>query len=565
MDDFNRTDISRKSRSLRHIWRNARKAAIGFRGSEDGGMLVFALILVFVMILIGGMAIDFMRYEYDRTRIQALADTSALSAASLRRTGVAEVEAEEIVSDWFTKAGLQDSLVNVRGTGTLNQRSVLIDTKTRTLPLFLHMAGLEELKSVGGGEAIEARTNVEISLVVDISGSMEGSKLRALKDAAVEFVEELLDETSEERVSISLVPYNGQVNIGQDLRNRYNITDRHNLSYCVDLPSSSYNQTALSPSLAMRQHVFADTYNTSDSSNSWNTTYRSPEQVTNRWCLANSANQIRPLSNNPVQLASQINNLVAIGATSIDAGLRWGAALIDPSARPVVSSLAYAGRVPEVFEGRPVAYDDADTKKVIVLMTDGEHFPNEYVAAGYRGGASPIYKHTDGYYSIFHESQAGTRKFWVPHLGQWLSHRWAGRPCGSCTPTVPSGSGTAMTWAEVWAEMRLQWVANQFYRRALGGTHQSWIDRLRVREGTLIGSGPHEVSAMDQRLLRLCTSLKREKVMVFGIAFSAPAGGANLLRSCANDGRFIDAANDAELRAAFRSITRQIISLRLTQ
>lgn len=528
-------------------------------------MVFFALVILLLMLFVGGMAVDLMRYEAQRTRIQATADAAALAAASMRQTR----PPRDVVEDWFAKAELTQALVNVDvDASSLNYRRVRAETQTITRTYFMHMMGINVLESQAFGQAEERRANIEISLVLDISGSMAGSRMTNLVSAATEFVQDIINEDTENRISISLVPYNGQVNIGADLMAKYNITDRHTQSYCVDLPQAAYGSVALSRTTPMAQNAFADTYNSSGS-NGYSTSSMAPDSA-NRWCMNNSANQVRVLSNNATTLRTQISNLQAVGATSIDAGLRWGAALIDPGSRSIVTELVDQGRVPAYFRGRPFDYDDREALKVIVLMTDGEHWPNEYIAPGYRSGASTIYKHTDGNYSIYHASRSGNDKFWIPHKGEWRSHRWAGETCRTsgrtttCTYTVPSGNGTPLNWQTVWSELRVAWVAYQLYNRPLGGTLAGWTNTLRVREGTVLNPAPHEVSTMDNRMLELCGLLKTQNVVIFGIAFEAPANGTNLIRSCSSEGRFRSTSGSG-LGETFREIRRQITSLRLTQ
>lgn len=537
-----------------------------FRRDEEGGMVFFALVILLLMLFVGGMAVDLMRYESERTRIQATADASVLAAASMRQTK----PPRDVVEDWFAKAQLTHALVHVDvDIDSLNYRRVRADTRTVTRPYFMHMLGVDELRSVAFGQAEERRANIEISMVLDISGSMAGTRMTRLVTAANEFVTNIIEDDTENRVSISLVPYNGQVNIGADLMAKYNITNQHTQSYCVDLPQSAYSAVSLSRTTPMPQNAFADTYNSSASSGSYTTSNMAPDSA-NRWCLNNSANQVRVMNNNRTTLTNQISNLTAVGATSIDAGLRWGAALLDPGSREMVSELVDQGRVPSYFRGRPFEYDDREALKVIVLMTDGEHWPNEFVADGYRSGASTIYKHTDGNYSIYHASRTGTDKFWIPHKGAWRSHRWAGETCTTsrgtttCTYTVPSGSGTPLDWQTVWRELRVHWVAYQLYARAVGGTQASWLNVLRVREGTVLNPAPHEVSQMDNRMNGLCTLLKGQNVTIFGIAFEAPSNGITLIRNCSSAGRFYDVSG-ANLTTAFRDIRAQISALRLTQ
>lgn len=542
-------------------WRMT-QALVRFHRDESGAMIYLALVVVLIMLFIGGTAVDLMRYEAERTRIMSTADSAALAAASMRQVA----SPEEVVQNWFEAKNLSHALIGVQQDIGLNYRDVQVQTRAVSRNFFMHLLGVDELRSTHSGRAEERRTNVEIVLVLDLSGSMETNlKLTRLKAAAIEFVENMLGEDQGDKVSISVVPYNGQVYVGPTLMAHYNITDRHDRSYCVDLPPTSYSRLALSPTTPMPQHADADTYNSSGTGTTWNTSNMAPG-TTNIWCPNVPANTIRVLSNDITRLRQQINALQAVGATSIDAGLRWGAAMLDPATRPVVSRLIRDGHVAEAFEGRPFEYNDRETLKVLVLMTDGEHWPNEHMQDGYRSGPSPIYRHTDGYYSIFHNRPGETRNFYVPHKSAWYAHRWAGETCrnNTCTATVPSGTGTPLTWQEVWQQLRVQWVANQMYRRPLGITLDAAIARLRNREGTVIGSGPHGVAVMDGRLNTLCSLLKAQNVAVFGIAFEAPAGGANVIRNCVSPGRFYDVSG-LDLREAFRSIRAQTQTLRLTQ
>jgi hypothetical protein len=52
--------------------------------------------------------------------------------------------------------------------------------------------------------------------------------------------------------------------------------------------------------------------------------------------------------------------------------MKWAMALLDPTSQPTIASLATAGIIDPAFADRPAAWDDTDTLKVIVLMTDGK-------------------------------------------------------------------------------------------------------------------------------------------------------------------------------------------------
>jgi hypothetical protein len=86
--------------------------------------------------------------------------------------------------------------------------------------------------------------------------------------------------------------------------------------------------------------------------------------------LCNST-AITPLTKTKATVTSAINNLVALGATSIDAGLAWGWRVLSPTA--------------PFTEGR--AYDADSNQKIIILMTDGEntYYPNSKMLKSWYG------------------------------------------------------------------------------------------------------------------------------------------------------------------------------------
>lgn len=517
-------------------------------------LVVFGLFVFVLMLMVGGLSVDLMRYEADRSRIQNTADRAALAAASMRQ----DLEPEDVVIDYFARAGLSEHLDSTVVDEGLNYRNVRALTTTAVNTFFMPLMGIDELVSTGAGAAEERITNVEIALVLDISGSMQNtpSRIANLKVAADEFVQKILEDDDDNRISISVVPYNGQVNIGPNLTQVFNITHQHGTPYvyCVDLPPSVYDALVMGSSTPMEQSAWADSYSSASTSNS----YQSPQapNTANVWCPAVANNYVRPVTNDITALRNQIASLQAIGATSIDAGLRWGLTLIDPASRGAVSQLVSLGAVPGHFAGRPFDWDDPEVLKVIVLMTDGEHFAEERINTDYKSGLSPIWRSSgDNRYSIYHASWSGSSKYWVPHrndgYGEWRSSAWN------------SGSGVyQMTWVEVWQRLRVKYVAWQLYARALGGSssgrtsvYNTWVANFRSLAST---------SAMDARLNQLCTMAKNENVVIFGIAFESPQHGADVIQACASPNRFYD-VDGLEISTAFRQIRSQISSLRLTQ
>lgn len=552
----------------------ARRSAQRFATAEDGVMAPQILFFFFMMLLIGGVAVDMMRFETRRVAVQNTMDRATLAAASLEQT----LDPVEVVNDYFAKAGLRDDLDGIFVDEGMNYKIVSAEATVRSENYFMSMMDVPYLQAVSASQAEQRVTNVEIALVLDVSGSMHNqiSRINNLKTAAKDFVDTVLENDNENKISIAIVPYNGQVNLGPTLISKFNRGNPHTQpttqpngqsgkSYCLDLPTSTYSNTTLSRSTVYQQTPFVDSWSGTSQSSGYVTlqgpTYDGTRQLySNVWCGPVAGNYVRLHNNDASTLKSQIDGLVAVGATSIDLGMKWGSFLLDPSSRSITTEMTgTGGGVPSYFGHRPADYDDEETMKVIVLMTDGENFTQERMSDSYRNQLSPIRRSNgDGMLSIFHDRSGTTADFWVPHRnsggGEWRTSAWN------------SGAGfTQLTWNQVWFYARTDWVAWQLYARALCSTSSCRSTVYNNQESAF--RSYTDTGTMTARLDEVCEVAKQQGVIVYGIAFEAPVGGENAIRDCASSPAstyFFDVSG-LEIATAFALIASNLSQLRLTQ
>jgi Putative Flp pilus-assembly TadE/G-like/von Willebrand factor type A domain len=312
----------------------ARRAARRFR-SEDGNIASFSVILFTLMVMCGGLAVDLMRYEQVRTSLAQTLDRCTLAAAALQQG----LNPEAVCRDYVEKAGLTQYLTDVRVTEGLNFRQVEAYAMAEKPTFFAGLVGIDEFEIPGASSAEQRITDIEIAMVLDVSGSMAGTKLTNMKTAAKEFVDTVLASDVEDRTTVAIVPYNGQVNMGPLLAAKYNISPQHNIVAdvnCVDLPGSVYSTNTLSRTLAVPQTGYVDSFTGTSTSHAWlsNTSTGNPSGatpvLTNMWCPQRPENIIRLPNNDIATLQGQIDGLTAVGATSINAGMKWGMTLVDP-------------------------------------------------------------------------------------------------------------------------------------------------------------------------------------------------------------------------------------------
>ena len=327
-----------------------------FVKADDGAMIIFCLFLFVVMIMMGGMAVDLMRFENSRTEMQQTLDRSVLAAASLKQ----KQDAVGVVNDYFTKAGLASNLVDVKSNPTLNTRVVTAVGKASVPTFFMHMINVNDLTTTVGAKAEESVSNIEISLVLDISGSMrDGDQIGKLKVAAKQFFATVLEGDAATTTSINVIPYAGQVNVGKTLFDRWSTVRDHNDSNCVELTDTDYATMGLLGTGRAQTPNFM--YWTIDNPTmNWG------------WCPTdNSAIQIA--QNSLTKLNTFIDQIRLHDGTGTQTGVKYGVMLLNPALRSTFAALS-GTQVPSTFANRPLAFSTgvgSDVQKYMIIMTDG--------------------------------------------------------------------------------------------------------------------------------------------------------------------------------------------------
>ncbi len=333
---------------------------------ECGGLTPALLVMFTGIVLMTGIALDLIRHESERSDLQDALDRGVLAAASVTQT----VDPEITVAEYLANRALSQVAVTpaVIDDIQLNSRRIDASAGYGMPTVFLRMAGLGELPVAVGAAALQRLQDVEISLVLDISGSMARelsgttgrSRLEVLRDAGSHFIDVVLTETARDRTTISLVPFSGQVNAGP-LFDHLNSSRVHSYSSCVEFTDGDLGTTAL-PAADSRAQVPHFQWFTFEGA--------AGHEAEWGWCPSD-AHPLLPFSNDPDALKARINALVGHDGTGTQIGLKWGLGLLDPTTQPLTEQLVAAGAVPAAFAERPAAFGNPDVLKVVVLMTDG--------------------------------------------------------------------------------------------------------------------------------------------------------------------------------------------------
>ncbi len=515
-----------------------------FARNEDGSFIIFGLFMFVLLLLACGMGLDMMRLETARVKLQTTVDRAALAAANLNQ----ELPPEAVVADYFEKAGIGEFLSGVTVTEDVGFRNVQVDTSLDMPMHFMSLAGVNTLPAPAWGAAEESIGDVEISMVLDVSGSMgRYSRLDNLKLAAEDFVDTVYGTTTRGIVSTSIVPYATQVNAGQELLPRYNVVpSMHGDSYCVNFEQDVFGDMGLSTTVALEQTQHFDPWYTSQD-------LRLPV------CREDAGVDILAWSRDPAEIKARVNAFTAGGNTSTDVGVKWGNALLDPGSRDVLHSLADDGLVDDSLRGRPFQYGSADAMKVLVVMSDGVHTQQYYMKPPYRGAIlTDVWATFDGNavdeFSIWsgdgpapdeaNNWQTPDNEFYHPG-----TRTWDNQPVGG-------SDARRLTYQELWASVTVRYHAENHIRPVHGVAGRNEI----LNSYTYI-----RPSDKNDNLLEACGAAKTEGVVVFTVGLEVTQASGDLLEACASSPNHYFLVDGKDLSYAFKSIAGQINQLRLTQ
>ncbi|MEL7106793.1 MAG: Tad domain-containing protein [Pseudomonadota bacterium] len=550
-----------------------------FRRDDEGSFVIFSLFIFILMIIIGGLAIDLMRYENLRTTMQNTIDRAVLAAADLNQ----DVDPKVVVADYLDKAGMEnlpyEVFVDDKKVGSdVVDRTVYVSSTVVMDTYFMKMIGTPELPVPVATKANEQINDIEISLVLDVSGSMGwGTKLPEMKDAASDFIDEVMLNTEPGRVSMSIVPYATQVNPGADLASKFNITTEHTYSHCIEFETEDFNTTEMKPGVLRQRFAHFDPFSNEDEGR---VLVEDGGNWTPHWsCRTEDAFEITPWSISPSTLKTQINALTAQGYTSIDVGTKWGTALLDPSTATVVDGLVGDGVLNNKLSGRPSAYADpnddtqAEVLKFMIVMTDGVTTTEWKLDEDYRTGPSGFWRDPDsGRYSFAHQEVGDEDGDGISNEAFWLldghDEDYASHFAAEIYDVDEDGdvaeeddrNAYELDWTEVFASMSVRDYAHSAFREQTG-SNQDYKDARNDTRANL-AAGPKVT-----RLHAICKQARDAGIVIFSIGFEVTDDSALVMQQCASSPNhfFRVDSEKFDIAYAFDAIANTINQLKLTQ
>ena len=365
-----------------------------FRKAQSGNVTVMMGLTAIPFLLAAGSAVDYERAVNAKHSLQTALDTAALYGAQLA-TVAGDSDDDSNTSMTAKAQNYIDANYSAQGDAALksftmkNYSDRVEVTGTITLKTwFMSLGGISSLDIVSTSMVKKAGINLEVSLVLDNTNSMNtktppsapNTPIVDLKAAATNFVNTVMPTTQGQfYTKIAVVPYNNSVNLDtRAVAARGPVTAgtsttpgsaTYSFTGCQNSSCSSTTPFSLPITNCVTERTGAQAY--TDAAVASNPVGRGYLGSANGCTVT----PMIPLTTNAKTLTDAIASMTAVGSTAGQVGIGWGWYTLSPT-----FGLWTGESVPSGYDKLTTNDFTKKVKKIMVLMTDAE-----YNSASYNG------------------------------------------------------------------------------------------------------------------------------------------------------------------------------------
>ncbi len=371
----------------------------GAEGRKGNAAILFALSII-PLVGATGAAVDYSLANASRTSMQKALDSTALALAKLMPLTQAQLDTQgwQIFTASLGNISVNITPSNLQITMPESGRLVL-NVSGQYQPSISGVIGINNFPVGASAEVTWGIGKIEVALVLDNSGSMDGQRITELKKASKNLLNVLKSAAREEGdAKVAIVPFDSRVKVGTQHRNqswlRWDNWNSENGS-CNKSGSSYQTQSACTSQKVCTKSQYTSQSSCQSNGGSWVTATWTTAN-TNTWdgCVwdrdqSGSPNydisdaaptttnatkypawqcahglsfpgmvtEMMPLTTNWTSLAGRIDQMQPSGYTNITIGLVWGWHALSPT--------------PVMQEG--AAYNTANLSKFLILLSDGDN------------------------------------------------------------------------------------------------------------------------------------------------------------------------------------------------
>jgi Flp pilus assembly protein TadG len=341
------------------------KTRYGSIAQHTGGSvaIIFALTAFLLFGFVGG-AIDFARIYRAQSAFQGGLDGAVLAAARAKQTGSSDDEAIKIAQAYLDPVKKRINVDgNIEITVTGGGSGILAVGNLSQPSMFLNVIGIDKLKfktvaTSNFGIGTAGKSNVELVMMLDVTGSMAGQKIVDLQAAAQDLIDIVVsDDQSGSTSRIGLVPFSNAVKLPKSMFETATGTGSNQgpgggnaYKGCVVEREGPDAYTDAAPAVGSLLTPLE-------------------EKAVGAPCA--DAREVFPMSDKKSDLKKIVRDLTVGGSTAGHLGTAWAWYLLSPHWAALFDSKSEPGPYRDLTE--KLSTGEPKLKKIAVLMTDGAY------------------------------------------------------------------------------------------------------------------------------------------------------------------------------------------------
>ncbi len=190
----------------------ARRMRGFFRSDKGNVAMLFALACLAIFPLVG-FAVDLSRVMVEKHKLQMATDAAALAAA---HDAFMDAEDRLLVVEAHLNHLEEDIGREIEYDFSQDEEGrISLTTRIQVNTTIAQIMGRETVGVTVRSDAVEGGADIEVAMILDVTGSMGGSRISALKTAATDLVDIVVKDEQEPYYSkVSMIPYSVAVNVG---------------------------------------------------------------------------------------------------------------------------------------------------------------------------------------------------------------------------------------------------------------------------------------------------------------------------------------------------------------
>ena len=346
-------------------------AAGAFARDRRGSFAVLFGLAASVLALGVGFSVNISQIYNAKSSLQGVVDAAVTSTARDLTTGVIkEADANKSVQaflDANSTAGILQANQIVLDKLTVDRTANTVKADVHAdVALYFPLFSVGDMQRVGASTtALYSDKTIEVSMMLDVTGSMAGQKIKDLKAAASNAVDAFLagQDLSKPRVRVAIVPYANSVNAGALAASSVFVETKS--SQRKQAPANDDPQAVSSsarPDNCATERKGANQYTDAGPDVGMvNRDYLLSSFALNTGTAACPAAALMPLTADANALKNVIKNFAASGGTAGHIGVQWAWYMLSENWGSVMKA-----------SQRPAKMDPKKVAKFAILMTDGE-------------------------------------------------------------------------------------------------------------------------------------------------------------------------------------------------